>query len=127
MPALAIIDDDQDARDALTEFLRGHGFLAFGVARGEQALRFLGAVKVDLVITDLHMPEMSGDVLVTEIRARIPYADRLPIIMLSGDDLARRDGPHLFYVQKPPDPDELLETVTRLIAARRPAAGVTTA
>lgn len=127
MPALAIIDDDKDSRDALTDFLRDSGFFAVGVARGEQALRFLGAFKVDLVITDLHMPEMSGDALIREIRARIPYAARLPVIMLSGDDLGRRDGLHLCHLQKPPDLDELLEMVARLIETRGRSAEVTAA
>jgi CheY-like chemotaxis protein len=117
VPSLAIIDDDHDAREALVDLFRHEGFQAFGVASAAQAIRLLGSVKIDILITDFKMPGMNGIALASAIRSRVPNGDALPIILLSGDRPPVPQDSRLIHVSKPPEPAALVALVSRL--ARR--------
>lgn len=114
MPSLAIIDDDNDAREALVDLFRHEGFRAFGMATPVQAIRLLGSVKVDLLITDFKMPGMNGLALASAIRSRLPYGETLPIILLSGDPPSALPDSRVIHVAKPPEPAALVALVSQL-------------
>ena len=62
-----IVDDDSLSREFLTEAIRSLGFRGESVSSGEQALERVRRNDVDLVVTDLRMPGMSGVDLVREL------------------------------------------------------------
>lgn len=119
MARIIIADDDEIigeiARDAL--IAAGHG--AGLVKDGAEALRVIKARRPDLVILDCNMPELSGVLLVQELRKMPDFAD-LPVMMLTGrrserdEELARFAGANE-YLKKPFDPDELVFRVEEML------------
>lgn len=79
-----VVDDSSAIRGLLTIGLRANGLNVIGASNGKSALDILQkeANKIDLVITDFHMPEMNGDALCHNIRNDLGYRD-LPIIFMS--------------------------------------------
>ncbi|MBO9714275.1 response regulator transcription factor [Sphingomonas sp.] len=120
MARIIIAEDDeivgQIAQDAL--IAAGHG--AGVVGNGVEALRVIKARRPDLVILDCNMPELSGVLLVQELR-KMPEFAKLPVMMLTGrrgerdEELARFAGAD-DYMKKPFDPDELVFRVDELLA-----------
>ncbi len=70
------VDDSRTMRDMVTHSLKGAGFNVITAEDGKEAMRVLGANTVDLVITDLNMPEMDGFGLIEHVRASTKFAFR---------------------------------------------------
>jgi two-component system chemotaxis response regulator CheY len=89
-----ITDDSPIIRGALKRILSLTG-LSFGrvleAADGRQALEALAAERVDLLITDIHMPEMDGLELLRAMRKR-PELPRIPAILISSDGASLRSA-----------------------------------
>ena len=79
--SIAVIDDDESFRLALIGSLRSLGYGARGFASADEFLAGDGQGTSDCIITDLHMPGMSGLDLVRQLTAQ---ASTLPIIMVTG-------------------------------------------
>lgn len=90
-PALAsggtvlVVDDDGGNLELLERRLTRQGFDVLTAADARAALDLLRARPVDLVLLDLVMPGMSGDLLLAELKADARWRD-LPVIMLSALD-----------------------------------------
>ena len=112
-PRILIVDDDAGQRSLLDSFLRGQGFDTLVVDSGEKALETLRSQPVNMMISDVRMPGMTG--LETLRRARTEHTI-LPVLLVTAyADIrdavgAMRDGA-LNYLAKPIDLDELLVTV----------------
>lgn len=110
-----IADDDQDAREQLSEFLGLDGIRCMTAASGKAALKLLDSNKsIGLLITDLRMAPCGGLDLIRKVRESERAA--LPIIIISGDADVRDaiDAMHLSVVDfllKPIDTDKLLALV----------------
>jgi DNA-binding response OmpR family regulator len=123
MARIIIADDDEIsggiARDALIAAGHGVGLLADGRA----ALQVIAAKRPDLCILDCNMPELSGLLVLREMRNSRELCD-IPVLMLTGRqserdaELARYEGAN-DYMRKPFDPDELVFRAEELIARRR--------
>lgn len=117
---IALIDDDDDFREALAERLRLEGFDVAAFAGGEAALRALDRRFEGVVISDLRMPGMDGRQLAE--RARRLDSD-LPVILMTGHgDVAEaveamKSGAYDFLA-KPFAPERLIETVSRALEKR---------
>lgn len=114
-PTLLIVDDDAPQRSLLDSFLKSQNFETITVDSGEKALQVLASKPVDMMISDVRMPGISG--LETLRRAREQHAV-LPVLLVTGyADVreavgAMRDGA-VNYLSKPIDLDELLASVRR--------------
>ena len=112
-PRILIVDDDAGQRSLLDSFLQSQGFATFVADSGERALEILRDEKIDMMISDVRMPGLSG--LETLRRARKLHAT-LPVLLVTAyADIreavdAMRDGA-LNYLAKPIDLDELLASV----------------
>ena len=112
-PRILIVDDDNGQRSLLDSFLRSQGFETVPVPSGESALEVLRAQEINMMISDVRMPGLSG--LETLRRARKEHTV-LPVLLVTGyADVreavgAMRDGA-INYLSKPIDLDELLVTV----------------
>lgn len=79
---ILIADDSPTIRKFVAFSLTMHGFEVIPACDGMEALEKLPANKVDLVITDLNMPNMDGFELIKAIRGNEEYKE-IPIIVLS--------------------------------------------
>jgi DNA-binding response OmpR family regulator len=79
---ILVVDDEPVVIDLLKTILDSAGVGVAGATSGEEALRYVRENEVDLVITDLVMPGMSGTKLFFELRKMNPF---LQIIFISGN------------------------------------------
>ncbi len=82
MPAVLLLEDNAAYRELLTEVLTMAGFEVCAVPDGRRVMEILQSRHIELVITDLVMPERDGIEIMTELRYSHP---RLPVIAISGD------------------------------------------
>jgi len=114
-----IVDDSISIRQVVGLTLRGAGYDVIEGSNGRDALAKLGRQKVNLIVSDVNMPEMNGIEFVKAVKAQPEYRF-LPIIMLtteSGDE-RKREGQAAgarAWVVKPFKPDVLLNAVQKLI------------
>lgn len=71
-PCILVVDDDPDIRGVIREFLTPDGYDVRLAANGREAFGILGFEDVDLVLTDLVMPDREGIEMIQEIRRRFP-------------------------------------------------------
>ena len=116
-----VVDDEVLVRDTLVEQLQDAGFGALAAASGTEALALLASGEaVDVLITDLSMPEMDGIALIRAAQARCPG---LPVVLLTGyagDTTALAvDGAFsgsFSLLRKPVGADQLVARVRALLA-----------
>ena len=112
-----VVDDDPDVRELLLFMLKVKGYDVMAAADGKAALDAIEQQCPSLVVTDVMMPEMDGEQLIREVRARKGCAD-LPIVAMSayGDWLAKAYiSGATETVRKPCDPLDLLDVISRLL------------
>lgn len=112
-PLIAIVDDDSGVRGSLDSLLRSAGLRGLGFARAEDLLGSTLPERVACVLTDLHMPGMSGLQLQSELTRR--GCTQPVIVMTAFPTKAARDqamaGGARAFLAKPVDPDTLLEAI----------------
>lgn len=77
---ILLVDDDLNIRNGIAHFLRSEGHQIIEASDGEEALKRLDKNVVDLIVTDLKMPKMSGMDLLKSIRAN---RDLIPVIIVT--------------------------------------------
>jgi CheY-like chemotaxis protein len=112
-PRILLCDDSPVERLALAHFLRGSGYSVDEAGDGESAILHLKHRPVDLVLLDLHMPQVDGFAVLGYLQE---HRRALPVVLLSGMPLHRIQNrihnlptpelPPLLI--KPIDPDQLL-------------------
>lgn len=80
---ILIVDNDIDYRKALSEFLLMSGHAVFSADDGSAAFGFLQRETIDLVISDINMPGVSGPELHRKMRSEGRFAD-IPFVFVSG-------------------------------------------
>jgi DNA-binding NtrC family response regulator len=78
---LLIVDDEVEIREMLSRHYRLMGYEADLAANGRDALEVLAAKRIEVVISDIMMPEMNGVALLQEIRNQYPM---VRVIMITG-------------------------------------------
>lgn len=78
---LLIVDDEVDIREILTEILSPYASQILTAGNGKEALQLVKSGKVDAVITDINMPEMTGLQFLAEARALFLQT---PVVILTG-------------------------------------------
>ena len=118
---ILLVEDEESIRDLAARVLRGRGYEVIEAHDGMEALERVGddSALVDLLVTDVVMPRLSGMKLAARLRQAQP---RLPVVFMSGYAQAGFDVSGMTtgldeFLQKPFTPDLLLAS------ARRAAAG----
>lgn len=117
LSTVLIIDDDPRMCESLEFLLKSSKLKPFSVEPGIKAKSILKDSKFDLIILDVHLPDLSGHDILRYLNA---LGDDTPVIVISGDaDLesamfALRLGAYDF-IRKPFEVDELLKTVENAI------------
>ncbi len=109
---ILVVDDEPMVRLVTTKLLRIRGHTVDDADGGAAALVSLAETPVDLVVTDLSMPGMSGRELAAEIRRRFPH---LPIILLTGDTDVQAEGSDVAAVVRKPFQIDALEAVVQSV------------
>ena len=78
---ILVVDDEVDIRNVLCALLQSDGYRATAVPGGHEALAVLNKDKVDLVLTDLMMPEMTGWQLLAAIKEEW---SEIPVVVITG-------------------------------------------
>lgn len=113
-----IVDDSTSLRQMVSFTLREAGFEVLEGANGKEGLRQLSGQPLQVIITDLNMPEMDGIAMIQQIRT-IPAYRFTPILMLTTEshaakrDEARKAGA-TGWIVKPFVPEKLLDIVNRV-------------
>jgi CheY-like chemotaxis protein len=124
---VVVIDDEPDAVLMLLTLLRNEGYDAKGFGSARAALRELGALDPDVVISDVSMPYMNGWELARQIRQMM--GERPTLIGISGQYMRGPDkvlaelSGFNFYLTKPCDPKELMALLAPLGANKQRAQG----
>jgi len=66
---ILVVDDEEDVRETLSGVLKSLNYIPYIAASGAEALEILKHEKIDVVLSDLYMPEMDGIQLLKRIRA----------------------------------------------------------
>lgn len=123
MKKILIAEDSSTMRALIVATIEDMGGLeVVEAANGFEALRALPREKVDMVITDINMPNINGLELVSFVRNNPAYS-QIPIIIVSTEasERDREKGIALganAYLVKPFDPQDLQSLVLRFIAGK---------
>jgi CheY-like chemotaxis protein len=80
---ILLVEDDDELRKTLADFIRKMGFRVLTASQGEEALKCFDSEKVDLILSDVQMPNMSG----VELAQQIFLKNRMPpprILLMTG-------------------------------------------
>jgi DNA-binding NtrC family response regulator len=118
---ILLVEDEAIIRTEFALLLRRQGFDVVESPNGDQAVRLLDIHEIDLVITDLVLPQVHGLSLIDRIRERRP---RMPVILISGY-MSQRAGDaiaatwsgagEITYFRKPVRPSALVASVKHLL------------
>jgi len=115
---IAIVDDDPGVRGSLDSLLRSVGMSSLAFSSAEALLAARDPGQLACIVTDLHMPGMTGLDLQAEIARR---GWRQPLIMMTAypTEASRSqalDAGAAAFLTKPIDPDRLLAAIERAAA-----------
>ena len=118
---IVVVEDDQGVRELVQLMLRGHGYEVLTAADGETAARLCAEHPggVDLLLTDVVMPELNGRVLAERLEAMFPA---LRVLFMSGysDEAVVRHGiirPNTAFIEKPFSESGLARKVREVLDA----------
>lgn len=114
---VSVVDDDESVRVAICGLLRSIGLATQAFSSPEEFLESGAMQTTDCIITDIHMPNMSGETLQ---KALIAKGSKIPLIVITAfpsDVLKQRVisyGASGFLI-KPFDPDALIDCLSRVL------------
>jgi two-component system chemotaxis response regulator CheY len=119
MAQIMAVDDSASLRQLLVRTLIEGGHKVVEAKDGVEALGVATAHKVQLVITDVNMPQMDGLTLVKKLRA-LPLYKNVPILVLTTEmdpnkKKAAKEAGATGWIVKPFDPDQLLATIRKVL------------
>lgn len=120
MQKILIVDDEENARIGLKKLLSQEGFQVDAVANGFEALNFIGQHPVDLVITDINMPEMNGLIFLRELNRHHPTINVIMVTAYGGVEsyLEAMNLGAFEYLNKPVRIAELRAVMNRIFNGR---------
>ncbi len=121
-----VVDDEADVRVFVSTLLETNGYKPLQAENGNEGLEIARRMKPSLIVLDVMMPQQGGIWMYRELKSD-PALREIPVIMLSA--LSRKTFLHSqnvldeykgeripepdAYIEKPPEPDELLGAIKR--------------
>jgi len=122
MKKLLVVDDETSVREMIAEMLGNEGYEIILVKNGVEATNRLSTLDIDLVVTDIVMPDENGIDLIMDMKKKHPST---PVVAISGGggiegrfnylEIAKLVGANSI-LKKPFTKDVLRETVGELLA-----------
>ena len=118
---ILVVDDEPEVRQLMEQFLTDKGFNVRVAENGRQGLAALESFTPDLVLLDMHMPELDGIETLKQLAGRSPAP---PVIMVTVNDDVETTSRLLQlgaadYVPKPFDLDYLEQAINIQLSATR--------
>lgn len=116
---ILIVDDSASMRQLVTFALKDAGYDVIAAVDGKDALGKLNGTKVDMVVTDLNMPNMDGISLIKQLRSSA--ANKFtPVVMLTTEsqEARKQEGRTAGasgWIVKPFTPDKLIEVIKKFV------------
>jgi CheY-like chemotaxis protein len=123
-----VVDDEMDMRTFIATLLESNGYKAITAENGKRGMSKVLADRPDMVTLDVMMPQESGITMYRDLKTN-PGLESIPVLVISG--LSRKTFLHSQrvldrfknqivpepegYIEKPPEPEELLVEIKRLI------------
>lgn len=110
MKKILVVEDDNTIHNLIKELLEKENYIVRNAYSGKEALEILNSEKIDLILLDLMLPEITGEEIVKEIRTNIPIIvisakispeDKVSVLLDGAND----------YITKPFDKNELLARI----------------
>jgi two-component system, chemotaxis family, chemotaxis protein CheY len=116
---ILIVDDSESIREVVSFTLENEGYKVLVGVDGQDAIKFFDGSEIDLLITDLHMPNMDGIDLIKEVRKMDRY-QRMPILFLTTESQAAKkmeakDAGATGWIIKPFVPAKLIAAINKVI------------
>ncbi len=116
---ILIVDDSESIRDVVNYTLENNGHEVLVGIDGQDAIRHLNGQKIDLVITDLYMPNMDGISLIKVIRNNSNYK-YTPILFLTTESqqekkIEAKTAGATGWIVKPFIPESLLAVINKVL------------
>ncbi len=113
---ILVVDDEENARIGLSRLLSNEGFLVDSVSNGYEALNYLGQQEVNLIISDINMPEMNGITFLKELNKKFPKSNVIMITAYGGvESYIEAMNLGVFeYINKPVKIDELKSIIKKI-------------
>ena len=114
-----IVDDSESIREVVSFTLQNEGYDVLIGVDGDDALKFLDGRKIDIAITDLHMPNLDGLQLIRKIRETDSYK-HIPILFLTTESqtskkMEAKQAGATGWIIKPFVPAKLLSAISRVL------------
>ncbi len=119
--AILVVDDEQTQRQALSGFLKKKGYHILAAESGQKAMTLIKEKTVDLVLTDMRMPEMDGSELLLEIKELNPDIDVIVMTAFGSVETATsamKSGAADF-ITKPVDLEQLDLTIKKTLERKQ--------
>lgn len=113
---ILVVDDEENARIGLSRLLAQEGFLVESVANGYEALDYLRQQDVNLIVTDINMPEMNGITFLRELNKHFPKSNVIMITAYGGVEsyIEAMNLGAFEYINKPVKIDELKSILKKI-------------
>ena len=132
-----VVDDDPEVIDYISAILDDHQMKAMSASNGKEAMKRVRQSKPDIILLDLMMPKQGGLGFFNELKKNELYKD-IPVIVVSGASkvtgvdmksyiydkefseqkkkVVGTDAKPEAYVEKPVDPEKLIETIKKFLS-----------
>lgn len=119
MKNILIVDDETRLLKSIEAglLIYRNRFKVFTATNGKEAVTILDATAIDLVVTDLKMPEMDGFELLVHIHAKFPFLPAIVMTAFNTPDIEEKlvNGNSLRILEKPVDFDELANAISEAL------------
>jgi two-component system, chemotaxis family, chemotaxis protein CheY len=116
---ILIVDDSESMREVVSFTLENEGFIVKSGMDGKDAMKYLNGDKIDLIITDLHMPVMNGIEFIKLVRNSSDYK-MIPILFLTTESqvekkMEAKQAGATGWIIKPFVPAKLIAAINKVI------------
>ena len=120
-PRILIVEDDEEMRSLLKEFLEEEGFEMEYAHNGFDALREIAGKPFDLIVTDVEMPGLTGLDILPEMKKLRPAASIIVMTSFANEEVYRRSQElgASGYLEKPIHIKKLKALIYELLSAKK--------
>lgn len=115
---ILFVDDEPSILETLKRFMRNSQYACFYANSGKEALEILEQEVIDVVVSDMKMPQMTGEELLREVSAKYPETIRIVLSAFSEDELvmgAINQGHIWGFIHKPWNNTELAQALDQAV------------